>query len=103
MGDRYLRKLLVLGATSRLKVVKTGGTPLDAWTRRLLEHKDKRLVTVALANKTARILWAVMTTGQQYRPERAAALARPMTDNRQIGRPSCRERECTYVYITGGA
>src|SRR3546814_7373514 len=73
MGDRYLRKLLVLGATSRLKVVKTGGTPLDAWTRRLLEHKDKRLVTVALANKTARILWAVMTTGQQYRPERAAA------------------------------
>ena len=73
MGDRYLRKLLVLGATSRLKVVKTGTTPLDAWTRRLLEHKDKRLVTVAVANKTARILWAVMTSGQPYQPERAAA------------------------------
>lgn len=73
MGDRYLRKLLVLGATSRLRVVKTGDSPLDAWTRRLLEHKDKRLVTVALANKTARIVWAIMTTGQEYRPELAAA------------------------------
>jgi len=73
MGDRYLRKLLVLGATSRLKVVNTGTTPLDAWTRRLLERKPRRLVTVALANKTARILWAVMASGQPYRPERAAA------------------------------
>jgi transposase len=73
MGDRYLRKLLVLGATSRLKLVKTGTTPLDAWTRRLLEHKKKRLVCVAVANKTARILWAVMATGQPYQPDRAAA------------------------------
>ena len=73
MGDRYLRRLLVLGATSRLRLVENGTTPLDAWTRRLLEHKPKRLVTVALANKTARILWAVMATNSPYRPERAAA------------------------------
>jgi transposase len=73
MGDRYLRKLLVLGATSRLRVAGTGATPLDAWTRRLLEHKKKRLVSVALAHKTARILWAVMASGEPYRPERAAA------------------------------
>lgn len=73
MGDRYLRKLLVLGATSRLKVVNRGTTPLDAWTRRLLEHKSKRLVSIALANKNARILWAVMAGGETYQPERAAA------------------------------
>ena len=74
MGDRYLRKLLVLGATSRLRQAKTGDTPLDAWVRKLLEQKkSKRLVTVALANKTARILWAVMATAQPYQPERAAA------------------------------
>jgi transposase len=74
MGDRYLRKLLVLGATSRLRRAKTGNTPLDAWVRNLLaQNKSKRLVTVALANKTARILWAVMATGQPYQPERAAA------------------------------
>lgn len=74
MGDRYLRKLLVLGATSRLKVVNAGTSPLDAWVRKLLEQKQsKRLVTLALANKTARILWAVMASGQPYQPERAAA------------------------------
>lgn len=73
MGDRYLRKLLVLGATSKLRTAATGRTPLDAWTRRLLEHKPRRLVTVALANKTARILWAVMVGTDDYRPERAAA------------------------------
>lgn len=73
MGDRYLRKLLVLGATSKLRTAATGKTPLDAWTRRLLEHKPRRLVTVALANKTARILWAVMAGNDHYRPERAAA------------------------------
>ena len=74
MGDRYLRKLLVLGATSRLRRAETGDTPLDAWVRKLLEqNKSKRLVTLALANKTARILWAVMRSGEPYRPERAAA------------------------------
>lgn len=74
MGNRYLRKLLVLGATSRLRRAKTGTTPLDAWIRKLLaQNKSKRLVTVALANKTARILWAVMRSGEAYQPARAAA------------------------------
>ena len=57
MGDRYLRKLLVLGATARLRAV---GRPA-------------RLVTLAMANKTARILWALMARGETYRPEAAAA------------------------------
>lgn len=73
MGERYLRKLLVLGATSSLRRARTDRTPLAAWTRRLLERRPPRLVTVALANKTARIVWAVMTRGEVYRPEAAAA------------------------------
>ncbi len=73
MGDRYLRKLLVLGATSSLRRARSEQTPLAAWTRRLLERRPPRLVTVALANKTARIVWALMAHGEAYRPEAAAA------------------------------
>ena len=73
MGNRYLRKLLVLGATSSLRRVRREQTPLAAWTRRLLERRPPRLVSVALANKMARIAWAVMTRGETYRPQAAAA------------------------------
>lgn len=73
MGDRYLRKLLVLGATSGLWQARHTNTPLAAWIRRLLERKPARLVTVALANKMARIIWAVMARGDIYRPQAAAA------------------------------
>ena len=73
MGDRYLRKLLVLGATAILRRVQRDRTPLAAWVRNLLARRPARLVTVALANKMARIAWAVMAQGTSYRPEAAAA------------------------------
>lgn len=73
MGDRYLRKLLVLGATARLRAVGREQSPLAQWTRALLARRPARLVTLALANKTARILWALMARGETYRPEAAAA------------------------------
>ena len=73
MGDRYLRKLLVLGATSGLARARTGRDPMARWTGRLKERAPARRVTVALANKTARIIWAVMAHGEVYRPEAAAA------------------------------
>ena len=73
MGDRYLRKLLVLGATARLRTVQREQSPLAQWTRALLARRPARLVTLALANKTARILWALMARGETYRPEAAAA------------------------------
>lgn len=70
MGDRYLRKLLVVGATS---VVRRARTAKSApWVSRLLERKPTRLVTVAMANKTARIVWAVLARGEAYRPPAAA-------------------------------
>ena len=73
MGDRYLRKLLVLGATSGLRRARAGGDPMACWTRRLKERRPPRLVSVALANKMARIAWAVMAHGEAYRPQAAAA------------------------------
>jgi hypothetical protein len=68
-GNRYLRRLLVLGATSLLRVVGRRKGALRDWLVALLARKPARLVTVALANKLARIIWAVMTTGETFRME----------------------------------
>lgn len=67
MGDRYLRKLLVVGATSVVRRARTADTTAANWVRGLLERKPARLVTVAMANKTARIVWAVLARGETYR------------------------------------
>lgn len=68
MGDRYIRRLLVTGMTSRLRQMKTHPERVDPWARALLERKPVRLATVAMANKTARIIWAVLTKNEYYRP-----------------------------------
>lgn len=67
MGDRYLRKLLVVGATSVIRRAGSNPTKTGAWVRSLMERKPARVVTVAMANKTARIAWAVLTRGEVYR------------------------------------
>lgn len=67
-GDRYLRRLLVVGATAVIRHTRSKETPMALWLRGLLEKKPVRLVSVALANKTARIAWAVLMNGQTYRP-----------------------------------
>lgn len=66
MGDRHLRKLLVVGATSMVRRARTAKSAL--WVSRLLERKPTRLVKVAMANKTARIVWALLGRGEAYRP-----------------------------------
>jgi transposase len=68
-GNRYIRKLLVLGATSLIKVVGKRKGALRDWIVAMLARKPKRHVTVALANKLARILWAIMKTGEPFRTE----------------------------------
>jgi transposase len=68
-GNRYIRKLLVLGATSLLRVAGKRKGVLRDWLVGLLAKKPARLVTVALANKLARIIWAMMTTGEAFRLE----------------------------------
>ena len=74
-GDGYLRRLLVLGATSLLRSLANKTTPLALWTQGLLARRPRRLVTVALANKLARIAWAVMAKAEAYKPRAAAQTA----------------------------
>ncbi|MGO9170566.1 MAG: IS110 family transposase [Rhodomicrobium sp.] len=73
-GDGYLRRLLVLGATSLLRSLKNKTTPLALWAQGLLARRSRRAVTVALANKLARIVWAIMAKGEAYKPLAAAQI-----------------------------
>jgi len=68
MGNGYLRRLLVVGATSVVRRSGVNDTRTGAWIRSLLERKPARVATVAVANKTARIAWAVLARGESYRP-----------------------------------
>jgi transposase len=72
-GDRYLRRLLVVGATAVIRHIKSNATPLANWIRKLLAKKPFRIVSVALANKLARIAWAVLTRKETYRPHALTA------------------------------
>jgi len=67
MGDGYLRRLLVIGATSVIRRAETNPSATGAWVRSLLTRKPPRVTTVAMANKTARIAWAVLARGEAYR------------------------------------
>jgi transposase len=73
MGDRYLRHLLVVGATAVVRYTRRKATTISIWANQLLERKPARLVTVAVANKMARIAWAVMARQENYRPMQTAA------------------------------
>lgn len=68
-GNRYIRKMLVVGATSVLRVVGKRKGALADWINALRARKPERLAAVALANKLARICWAIMTTGESFRTE----------------------------------
>lgn len=67
MGNGYLRRLLVVGATSVSRRAETTATRTGAWARSLLGRKPTRLVTVAIANKTARTAWAMLVRREDYR------------------------------------
>jgi len=75
MGDRYIRTLLVVGATAVLRHAKKGGSPSKAWAEALLQRKSFKVAAVALANKTARIAWAVLTRGEPYQAGKIGAAA----------------------------
>jgi transposase len=64
-GDSYVRRLLVVGATAVLRRARQDNAS-KSWAAKLLERKPARIVTVALANKTARIAWAVLARQQFY-------------------------------------
>ena len=74
MGDRYLRRLLVSGMTSRLRSVRHN-PEADPWAAGLLRRKPAKLAAVAMANKAARVAWVVMTRGEIYRAPRPPVMA----------------------------
>jgi transposase len=74
-GNKYLRKLIIHGARSALPILASGPTPLGDWLRALLQRVHKNAAVVALANKLARIAWAVLRRGEEF----TAATARTAT------------------------
>jgi transposase len=74
-GDRTLRRLLVLGATAVIRHARPKDTPQTAWLRGVLARRPARLASVAQANKTARIVWALLAKGGTYRAPVALAQA----------------------------
>lgn len=66
-GDSYIRRLLVIGATSMIRYARDKAPGQGEWLKRLLDRKPPRLASVALANKMARIAWSVLTRGEVYR------------------------------------
>jgi transposase len=73
MGERGLRRLLILGASSTVKAATRKPPPAGSWLSRMLARKPRMLVIVALANKIARIVWALMAHGGTYRAPAVAA------------------------------
>ena len=74
-GNRYLRKNLIHGARAVLPYLVERETPLGRWARGLLARSHKNVVVVALANKLARIAWAVLAHGCVYETGREATAA----------------------------
>ena len=74
-GNRYLRRLLVIGATGLIRYKRKNVPGGLDWVTGLLARKPVRLVTVALANKMARIAWAILCRGEVYRGVAVAAAA----------------------------
>ncbi len=68
-GNRYLRKLLVCGCTSVLRAVDKYKGGLAEWIKAIRAKKPERVAAVALANKIARICWAILSTGECFREE----------------------------------
>jgi transposase len=73
-GDRMLRALLISGASAYLRHQRTRGVS-DPWLRDLLGRRPYKVVMVALAAKTARILWAMLVKGEPYRDRASASAA----------------------------
>ena len=71
-GNERLRQLLVIGATSVVKLAKPGHRFGTAWLLGLVQRRPRKVAAVALANKMARVVWAMMTSGEAYRPQPSA-------------------------------
>jgi transposase len=71
--ERTIRRLLIIGASAVVQQASRRGAPKGSWLAQMLSRKPEMLVTVALANKMARIIWALLVKGGAYRTPIAAA------------------------------
>ena len=72
-GDKYVRTLLIHGARSALRTAPGKTDRLSRWALALAERSHPNVAVTALANKTARVAWAMLRHGTNYEPERGAA------------------------------
>jgi transposase len=66
-GDRYLRGLFTAGALAVIRYAKIHGTGHRPWLTALLARRPTKVAAIALANKIARMVWAMMASGERYR------------------------------------
>jgi transposase len=71
-GDTYLRTLLIYGARAVIRVAENKAEP-ESWLRKLISRRNKNVAAVALANKNARIIWALLAKGKTYEQDCASA------------------------------
>ena len=75
-GNERLRALLIIGATSVIRAAaRPGSHQMTSWLQALLQRKPRKVVAVALANKMARVAWALMRRGEAYRRPAATMVA----------------------------
>jgi transposase len=72
-GDRYLRSLFTVGALAVIRYAKIHGTGRRPWLTALLARRPTKVAAIALANKMARMAWAMMTRGERYKEPVALA------------------------------
>ena len=72
-GDKYLRGLFVVGALAVIRYAKIHGTKHRPWLTALLTRRPAKIAAIALANKIARMVWAMMARGERYKEPVALA------------------------------
>ena len=72
-GDRYLRSLFTTGALAVIRYAKIHGTKHRPWLTSLLARRPTKVAAIALANKLARMAWAMMAKGERYKEPAALA------------------------------
>jgi transposase len=74
-GDAYLRTLLIHGARSVIRIAERKAEDAQTWLTQLIGRRHKNIATVALANKNARIVWALLAQGRDYQSDYAPSAA----------------------------